>query len=222
MGGTTGDDEPAPGIRASDAERDATVERLSAATGDGRLTLEEFSQRMERATAAKTRAELDRLVADLPADAAPGGTAVAERASDAPSWHVSPVGGLRAYGPWKMDRHVIAVSIVGGTRLDLSQAQLAAPEVTLTKVSLVGGTRITVPPGIRVVTSGFSLVGGTRVEGGPEPGPGAPTVHIRAFSLVGGVRIRRSGLPQPSRMDQRRDRRADRRSDRRARRDRFT
>jgi hypothetical protein len=31
-----------------------------------RLTLEEFSQRMDRATTPKTRAELDRLVADLP------------------------------------------------------------------------------------------------------------------------------------------------------------
>ena len=49
MGGTTGD-EPAAGIRASDAERDATVERLSTAAGDGRLTLEEFSQRMELAS----------------------------------------------------------------------------------------------------------------------------------------------------------------------------
>jgi hypothetical protein len=38
------------------------------ATGDGRLTLDEFSQRMERATSARTRAELDRLVADLPTD----------------------------------------------------------------------------------------------------------------------------------------------------------
>src|SRR6516165_11552189 len=168
MGETTGDGEPTAGIRASDAERDATVERLSSATGDGRLTLEEFSQRMEQASSARTRAELDRLVADLPADAATAGTEVAGRAPARPSWHISPVGGLRVSGPWRMDRHVIVVSIVGGTRLDLSQAQLAAPEVTLTKVSLVGGTRITVPPGIRVVTSGFSLVGGTRVEGGPE------------------------------------------------------
>ena len=67
MGETT-DDRSAGGIRASDAERDATVERLSRAAGDGRLTLEEFSQRMEQATAAKTRADLDRLVADLPAE----------------------------------------------------------------------------------------------------------------------------------------------------------
>jgi DUF1707 SHOCT-like domain/Cell wall-active antibiotics response LiaF, C-terminal len=214
MGGSTGDGEPAGGgIRASDAERDATVERLSAATGDGRLTLEEFSQRMEQATSARTRAELDRLVADLPADAATVGTEVAGRAPAQPSWHVSPVGGLRVYGPWRMDRHVIVVSIVGGTRLDLSQAQLAAPEVTLTKVSLVGGVRVWVPAGIRVEVSGFSLIGGTRFYGVPEPGPGAPTVHVRAFGLVGGVRIRRGGPPPPQ---------TDRRSDRRSRRNRLT
>ena len=40
-GGSTGG-EPAEGVRASDAERDATVERLSQATGEGRLTLERF------------------------------------------------------------------------------------------------------------------------------------------------------------------------------------
>jgi hypothetical protein len=206
MGETTGGEEPAAGIRVSDAERDAAVERLSAATGDGRLTLEEFSQRMELATAARTRADLDRLAADLPADAATVGSAVTSGASGPPSWHIVPVGGLKIHGPWRMDRHVIVVSLVGGARLDLSQAQLAAPEVTLTKVSLVGGTRVTVPPGIRVEASGFSLIGGTRIEGGLEPGPGAPTVRIRAFSLVGGVRIHRSGLPERSPAARRSDR----------------
>jgi hypothetical protein len=181
---------PADGIRASDAERDATVERLSQATGDGRLTLEEFSQRMGKATTATTRAELDRLVSDLPVEAAPASTTVAVQS--APSYHIRPIGGLRVYGPWRMDQHVVVLSLVGGARLDLSQAELAAKEVTLTKVSLVGGTRLRVPPGVRVEVSGFSLVGGTRVEAGPQPGPGAPTVHVRAFSLVGGVRVRRS------------------------------
>ena len=72
----------AGGIRASDAERDATVERLREAAGEGRLTLEEFSDRMEQASTAKTRAELDRLLTDLPAStdvgrAGPGGSTVA-------------------------------------------------------------------------------------------------------------------------------------------------
>jgi hypothetical protein len=222
MGETTGEGQPAGGIRASDAERDATVGQLSRAAGDGRLTLEEFSQRMEQATAARTRAELDRLVADLPAEPAAAGAVVAPASAPA-AWHVSPVGGLRVSGPWRMARHVIVASIVGGTYLDLSQAQLAAPQVTLTTVSLVGGTRIMVPPGIRVETSGFSLVGGTRVEGGPEPGPGAPTVYVRAFSLVGGVRIYRSGPrgdggPRGDWRAGRRDWRAERRAERRSRR----
>ena len=192
MGTMAGGEEPTAGIRVSDAERDAAVERLSAATGDGRLTLQEFSQRMELATAARTRADLDGLVADLPADSATAGSAVA----GPPSWHVSPIGGLRIRGPWRMDRHVIVVSLVGGARLDLSQAQLAAPQVMLTKVSLVGGTKVTVPPGIRVEASGFSLIGGTRIDAGPQPGPGAPIVRIRAFALVGGIRIRRSGTSE--------------------------
>ncbi len=193
MDGTTGDQEPAAGVRVSDAERDATVERLSAATGDGRLTLEEFSQRMELATTARTRADLDRVVADLPADAATAGSAVSTGASSGSSWHISPIGGLKIRGPWRMKRHVIVGALVGGAQLDLSQAQLAAPQVMLTQVALVGGSNITIPPGIRVETSGFSLIGGTRIDRGPEPGPGAPTVHIRSFSLVGGTRIRRSG-----------------------------
>lgn len=100
MGDTTGDDRPAGDIRASDAERDAAIERLSRAAGDGRLTLEEFSQRMEQATAAKTRAELSRLVADLPAEPAIAGAVAAPAPASAPAtWHVSPVGGLRVSGP---------------------------------------------------------------------------------------------------------------------------
>jgi Domain of unknown function (DUF1707) len=213
-GGSTGG-EPAEGVRASDGERDATVERLSHATGEGRLTLEEFSERMERATTARTRSELDRLVTDLPASCS-AGSAVSVGTQAGPSWHISPIGGLNVFGPWRMGRHVIVVALIGGARLDLSQAELAAPEVTLTKVSLVGGVRVRVPSGIRVEASGLSLVGGTQVEGAPDPGPGAPTIHIRAFSLVGGIRIRRDGPARRSaagRLDRGLDRRADRRAE---------
>jgi hypothetical protein len=191
MSETPGGGEPDAGVRASDAERDQTIERLSSATGDGRLTLEEFSQRMEQASSARTRAELDRLVADLPADAGGTPSAVAAPGAGPAKWHVSPIGGLTVRGPWRMDRHVVVASIIGGADLDLSQAELAAPEVTLTQVSILGGVRITVPPGVRVDRSGFNLIGGTRIGGGPEPGPGAPTIHIRAFSLLGGVEIDR-------------------------------
>ena len=95
---------PGEGMRASDAERDATVERLSQATGEGRLTLDEFSQRMGQASTARTRAELDRLVTDLPASAGGSGATVGVGSGGGPSWHVTPVGGLNVFGPWRMGR----------------------------------------------------------------------------------------------------------------------
>ncbi len=239
-GGQSGGAEPG-GIRASDAERDATVEQLRDAAGEGPLTLEEFSDRMEQASTAKTRAELDRLVTDLPTGAAgspaPGGRAVATGGSGTATWHVSPIGGLNVFGPWRMGRHVVVISLIGGAKLDLSQAELAARDVTLTQVSVIGGVRARIPLGIRVDASGLSILGGTEVEGAPDPGPGAPTIHIRAFSIVGGIRIRRGsgrrsrGGPGPAagagsgssplerRLDRRDERRAwhdERHADRRA------
>jgi hypothetical protein len=56
-------------LLASDADRDRAAERLRAATAEGRLTSEELEERLERAFSARTDAELERLVADLPAPA---------------------------------------------------------------------------------------------------------------------------------------------------------
>jgi hypothetical protein len=57
-------------LRASDADRQAVVERLRRAHDEGRLDLSEFDDRARRAYAARTYAELGRLTSDLPADPA--------------------------------------------------------------------------------------------------------------------------------------------------------
>jgi Domain of unknown function (DUF1707)/2TM domain len=53
-------------LRASDADRERTAERLRAGAGEGRISPEELEQRLEVAFAARTEAELERVVADLP------------------------------------------------------------------------------------------------------------------------------------------------------------
>jgi hypothetical protein len=53
--------------RASDSEREAIVARLRQAAGEGRLTVEELTERIDAAYAATTRDELEPLTADLPA-----------------------------------------------------------------------------------------------------------------------------------------------------------
>lgn len=58
-------------IRIGDAERDDAVDRLSEHAAAGRLTSEEFSERMGKALEARTRRDLEALFTDLPVDAAP-------------------------------------------------------------------------------------------------------------------------------------------------------
>jgi len=56
-----------PKIRASDDDRERTVSLLREHHAAGRLTLEEFNERLDKAYAAKTLGELDELMSDLPA-----------------------------------------------------------------------------------------------------------------------------------------------------------
>ena len=59
------DDSRAPALRASDAERERAADALRHAAGEGRLTMEELAERLHSAYGAQTRAELERLVADI-------------------------------------------------------------------------------------------------------------------------------------------------------------
>ena len=55
-----------PRIRVSDADRDRTASLLREHHAAGRLTAEEFHERMDAALNAKTQGELDELLSDLP------------------------------------------------------------------------------------------------------------------------------------------------------------
>ena len=64
--------EPAnPELRASDADREATVERLRAAAMEGRLDSDELEERLAEAYAARRCSELSRLTADITPPPAP-------------------------------------------------------------------------------------------------------------------------------------------------------
>jgi hypothetical protein len=55
-----------PGLRAGDAERDAAADALRRHHSEGRLTDDEFEQRVSRCYQARTVGELDGLMLDLP------------------------------------------------------------------------------------------------------------------------------------------------------------
>lgn len=55
-----------PSLRIGDRERDAVAAELQEHYARGRLTLEEFNQRIDAVFAAKTQGDLSRITADLP------------------------------------------------------------------------------------------------------------------------------------------------------------
>lgn len=55
-----------PSLRASDSDREQAAERLRHATAEGRLSGDEFEQRLEALYATRTYGEIDALLADLP------------------------------------------------------------------------------------------------------------------------------------------------------------
>lgn len=73
-------------LRVSDAEREQVAARLREAIADGRLTLAEADERQATAYAARTRADLAPLTADLPAPQPP---------THAPTRHLTAAGRRR-------------------------------------------------------------------------------------------------------------------------------
>ena len=65
-------------MRAADADRDRVVEFLNMAYSEGRLSKDEYDGRLENALSARTYADLDQLVTDLPAARATAVTPVAK------------------------------------------------------------------------------------------------------------------------------------------------
>ncbi len=184
----SGDSESRPmPILVSDAERERSVALLRIAVGDGRLTLEEFSERVDLAYAARTDRELATLARDLPATAV-ASAAVAEDTEQ----HRAFCSHLVRTGPWSVARRSSWRSIFGTIDLDLRQARLADPDTVLEVYNLFGTVTVVVPAGVEVVVRGGGLFASQKIEsperppvaGGPRltidaRGPGG-TLHVRA------------------------------------------
>jgi class 3 adenylate cyclase len=174
--------------RAADADRDQTVTLLREHVVVGRLTLDEFSERVGGALAARTRGELDALVADLPARPQPEPEATRRQVR---RWIVAVMSGATAKGRWRVGDHTTAIAVMGGCVLDLRQAQISGSEVVINAFAIMGGIDIIVPEGIDVELAGFAMMGGRHMRIRDVPIiPGSPRIIIRAFPIMGGVEVK--------------------------------
>jgi uncharacterized protein DUF1707 len=172
----------APAIRASDVERDEVLVRLHGAFAEGRLTETELDERTESALGARTRSELDRLLADLPAAAAhPAAAAVPSMRPG--RLQVAYKDSVRRGGRWRVPDGYTAVVYKGGGLLDLRQAELDGPVTRILALAYKSTVEIIVPPGVRVEVGGFGV--SSEVHG--DPSPGAPVIQVRGYAYKGRI-----------------------------------
>lgn len=181
-----------PGIRVSDAERNVVVESLRTHCADGRLTLDEFAERVEVALAAKTQAELNDVTRDLPA-VLPTSTSVTPQARTREPLRttIAIMSGSDRKGRWRLEGEHTAFALMGGVMLDLRNAEIVGDEVTINAIAIMGGVEILVPEGIDVAMSGVAIMGGksTRLKGHSVL-PGSPLVRVKVFAFWGGVEVK--------------------------------
>ena len=177
---------------ASDEERERTVIALRDATVEGRLTLDEFSDRVGRAELARTSTDLEQVLDGLPRVGS----------SDLPETHNASFSTLQRSGRFALAPKSTVRSICGTIDLDLGRATLAGTETTVNVRNYFGTITIIVPRGVEVSVDGGGPFGTREIEL-PDSGPvpDAPRLRIHTGGVGGTLRIRTADTPASTRSD---------------------
>lgn len=184
----------------TDEEREAAVELLQRACGEGRMTLEDFSVRAGAAWAADDRAELA-LVTEGLAEPPPVGT----------SQPVSEMSAIfsehKQYGRWRLPRRLSIRSIFGANKIDLREATIDADAVRdgvvdVTVRVLFGETKLIVPEGVEVEMYGHAMFGNRTMRLAPVPRrQGTPVVRLHCKVTFGELKVRSAPVESHERFD---------------------
>ena len=179
--------------RVSDTDRSQAVELLRHHCSEGILTLDEFGDRVTLIYDARTRADLDDVLSDLP----PEETEVPEvRRRRITRWAVAILGGHSPKGRIRLADTTNVVAVMGGCELDLRNAEIDGDEVVINCLSVMGGIEILVPEGISVDFTGLPLLGGTQCRVADVPiTPGSPRIVVRALAVMGGIEVKSRKTP---------------------------
>jgi hypothetical protein len=173
---------------ASDDDRIQVAQLLSEAASNGRLTLDEYEDRLTKAYAAADYDELEHLTDDLPE------TMEYRRGKSRPApstMLMAILSGFERRGRWNVPGRMTTFTLFGGGVVDLRYADFTSSDVEIHAYSILGGQSIVLPPEVNVEVHGIGVMGGFDQKVDGTGTKGAPTITIRGFSLWGGVGIKR-------------------------------
>ena len=179
--------EQPPSQRVGMSERDETERHLRWALAEDVLSIGEFDERLGQVIRAKTREDLDRIVADLPRPhpAAPPRTPLRPC-----SRIVAIMGGEDKRGRWRPGRPLRILAVMGGAKVDLRDAESDDGVFDIDALALMGGVEIVVPDDADVDLDGFAIMGGRDNKVPAAQTPGGPLVRVNGYAVMGGIVVR--------------------------------
>ncbi len=177
-------------IRVSDADREHVAQLLQKAVGQGVLTLEEFTERTDKALNSRTRGELNSVLIDLPGLVHTGVAAPAP-ITDEPMLLKTRSGTVKQNGDWVVPRFITAECTMGTVHIDFTQARCAHKDVTLRATCGSGTILVIVPRGWLVRMGDISTGMGNAVNKATDPpNPAMPTLHVHAKVGMGTLKVK--------------------------------
>src|SRR5215469_15004837 len=172
-------------LRASHQDRDAVIETLRVAAGDGRLTADELDERLEIAFNAKTYGELAVLTSDLPAS--PAGAAVAPAAAPKDLVRIDcRSGNAVRNGHWVVPKRIEVRVTSGNVKLDFTEAAITHSLLEIDAEVRSGNLVIITKPGVFVDTDDVTVRSGNVKAVKPPWGTGVPVrLQINISGRVG-------------------------------------
>ncbi len=172
--------------------RESTIELLSDSFAADLLTLDQVDDRIARAHAATTVAELDALTTDLtPAKSTALVPLAKEVGLAAPKKRLrSLFSSVERHGAWVVPAELSVAATFGSVVLDFRVARLTAATTVVDVRVIFGSLEIIVPPDLSVECEGEGIFGSFATHGdGQIPAPGRPRLVIRGRALFGSVDV---------------------------------
>ena len=183
-----------PAGRVSDVERDEAVASLRDDLLAGRLTLDEFSERVGAAYQARTGLELAVTRHGLPAPQSPPPAPApasqgVQRARRRSRFTLAVFGAVSRRGRFRLPGWSGAAAVFADLNLDLREAEVEGPRAVVLVLVVFGNIDILVPEGVDVDVGGIVVFGSRDEWGHDSAGPGGPSIHVRCLAVFGVVDV---------------------------------
>lgn len=172
-------------LRASDDDRDRAIAALREHLLAGRLSLDEFGERVQQVLTARVMGDLARAQDDLPAVVSPG-SAPPHRTS---RFAAAVFGRVVRRGRLRLPRRSVASAVLGDLDLDLREVTVDHQRTVVNLLPLLGNVDVYVPEGVNVEVTGLTVFGHVRDWGRDLGSPDAPAIHLRAFGFAGTIDV---------------------------------